>query len=456
MAAYSFHQMLPVRRASAERMGICYWMVGVSILQLANAAPLLSKNIRKSSSFLQVHDDPHPFRCSLPTSKCVSFGSKCEKSEDCYSYHCYNGKCGYARECRDDGALCHTHASHTCCSGTCEAVTQLRDCHRLLKGSGSPALDQGVNFNRQCQQLGVCKAFADPNPSKLLSTPWAVPASDLASKYRQLAHITFKEGVQVRADLFIARRSGQTYDQIQPDSMKPGGIRDAGVVVFTDDSKVDPTLGASYKEGMTTYCVAPILREGAGGGYFAVGINCCGDPPNTEFNFNCGDALKENVKSGLVIGAGSEKYMQAQQIIESKSGYKIHDKTKGITTLQPMFVRILKDYAAEAQKPQVGYSYVAQGPITHCVAPVMDPTNPKQIDAEFWAAGTDCCDTKTGFHCGDVDKVGSRSGETLVDSTGDLRQAVTMAELRYGIKAPQVPMYMSWKAEILVPKPVKP
>jgi hypothetical protein len=308
-------------------------------------------------------------------------------------------------------------------------------------------------MNRQCQTLGVCKGFKDPNPSKVMSTPWAVPGTDLASKYRQLPSVTFQEGVVVRTDLFVARRLGQTYDQIPADKVKPGAIRDAGVIVFTEDSKVDPTMGAAYTEGKFTYCVAPILRNGAGGGYFAVGFDCCGT--NTDFNFNCGDALNENVKSSLVIGEHTEKYAVARQTIESKYGFKFHDKIKGIETLQPMYVHILKDYAAEAQNPTKGYKYVPQSPVTMCVAPVMSSTAVNQRDAEFWAAGANCCDTKTGFHCGDVAVTAARSGKTQVDSTGDLRLAVTMAELRYGLKAPQVPMYVNWTAGVLVTEPKK-
>jgi hypothetical protein len=279
-----------------------------------------------------------------------------------------------------------------------------------------------------------------------------VPATDLAVKYNQRGQLTFKAGTIVRDDLFVARRVGQTYDAVPADTMKPGAIRDAGVIIFTDDSKVHPEFGKVYTEGIITFCVAPILRNGAGGGYYAVGINCCGTAE--KFKFECGDALDDNIKSGLVIGTGTEKYATAQSMIEPEHGWKFHDKTKGINTPLPIFVRILKDYVQEALTPHAGYTYVPQAEVTQCVAPIMDGTG-KQTSAEFWAAGIDCCDAKTGFKCGDVGAPGTHSGERFQDVNGFLHAAVTMAELRYNLKPlpPAVPTYWTWSSQVLVPTP---
>lgn len=347
--------------------------------------------------------------------------------------------------------MCRTYSSHTCCSGKCKAITMKADCFRLLKLSGSPAMDDGVNLNRQCQSLGICEPFVPGPGPPLLTTPWDVHADDLAVKYRDRTEITFEVDAVLRKDVFIARKPGQTYDQIPADSMKPGGIRDAGVIVFTDDSKVHPEFGAVYTEGMATYCVAPILRNGVGGGYYAVGIGCCGT--KEKFKFECDDSLSDTIKSGLVIGAGTEKYVAAQQVIEGQFGWKFHDKTKGIMTPQPFFVRIMKDYAQEALQPHAGYVYVPSSTITHCAAAIMDSKNPKQTDIEFWAAGVDCCDMKTGFHCGDADKPGGRSGVSIIDRTGEFGLTLQMAKLRFGVKAPNLPMYVDWKVGVLVNPP---
>lgn len=407
----------------------------------------------KSESLLSKHRD-HPFRCSMPTSKCTSFGTDCKQDGDCYSYHCYQGKCGYAKQCSVNGEICRSYSSHTCCSGKCKPVTMVDDCHRLLKGSGSPAMNHGVNLNRQCQNLGVCQPFDETKSAGVLMTPWSVAATDLAIKYNQRGQLTFKEGSIVRKDLFIARNIGQTYDQVPADTMKPGAIRDAGVIVFTDDSKVNTEFAKSYKEGEIVYCVAPILRNGLGGGYYAVGINCCGDPPRIPFKFECGDALSDTIKSGLVIGGGTEKYATAMSMIEPEHGWKFHDKTKGIMTPLPFYVHILKDYVQEALTPHAGYVYVAPAQITQCVAPIMDGTG-KQTSAEFWAAGIDCCDAKTGFSCGDVDKAGARSGERFAGDPAAMHAAITMAEMRYNLKPlpPTVPTYWTWTEKTLVPTP---
>jgi len=425
---------------------------------------LVTRRDNHTSSLLSKQ---HPFRCSLPTSKCTAFGTDCKKDGDCFSYHCYHGKCGYARSCSVNGDLCRKFSSHTCCSGKCKPVVMVDDCHRLLKGSGSPAMNGGVNLGRQCQNLGICEPFDSSQPSpNILSTPWAVPATDVAVKYNQRGQLTFKEGSIVRKDLFVARRVGQTYDQIPAGSMKPGAIRDAGVIIFTDDSKVHPEMGKVYQEGMVTYCVAPILQNGVGGGYFAVckgmvgpnappplpGAKACGTA--TDFKFECDDSLSDVIKSGLVMGAETEKFASASTMIETEHGWKYHDKTKGIKTLIPIFVRIMKDYVQEALTPHAGYTYVLGAQVTQCVAPIMDGTG-KQTTTQFWAAGVDCCDAKTGFACGDVDKPAARSGERFQGDPVLMHEAISMAELRYNLAVlpPTTPTYWTWTEATLVPAP---
>jgi len=435
---------------------------------LASASPragllvcLLAQVLPPSSALLTRHNNTkaHPFRCSVPGTSCHPYGSTCKVNDDCNSHHCYQGTCGYAQSCSVNGELCRQYSAHTCCSGKCKPVVMVDDCYRLLKGSGSPALNGGVNIGRQCQNLGVCNPFDSSKPSpNVMSTPWSVAATEIAVKYNQRGQLTFKEGSIVRTDLFVARNVGQEYDQIQPDTMKPGAVRDAGVIIFTDDSKVHPELGKVHTEGMITYCVAPILRNGVGGGYYAV---CKGGPglvggcgTQEKFEFKCDDSLNPNVKSGLVLGMETEKYMAAQNLIEAEHGWKFHDKTKGITTLLPIFVRIMQDYTTEALHPHAGYTYVTRAKITQCVAPIMDGTG-KQTSAQFWAAGVNCCDMKTGFACGDVAKPGARSGERFAGDPAMMHAAIAMAEFRYNLKTlpPNVPSYWTWTEKILVPDP---
>lgn len=414
-------------------------------LSCARAALLL----RSTSS---VASNAHSIAVGTGRSSATPFGGTCEEDKECVSGNCYSGKCGYSGNCRKRGELCHTYAAHTCCAGTCQAVAMIDDCKRLL--SGSPSLQPGFSLARQCQHLGVCQSFpgANEGPGRL-STPWAVPANDMARKYFTRAGLTFAEGVAVRTDLFVARRPGQTYLNIAPDSVKPGALRDAGVVMFTDDSKVAVEMGMRFSDGRNDFCAAPILRDGVGGGFYAVGQGCC----NQNGKFTCDDAAKEiaghHVTSGLVVASDHEKYMQAVLMIDGVHGYKFHDDKKGIKTPLPMFVRILKEYAKEFDAPHVGFTYVAPAKITYCVAPVMASGSPDKTDVEFWAAGTDCCSMKGGFHCGEVDTLDARSGKQVKDSTGMYRMAVTMAELRYGLQAPASPLYVKWTAATLVPTP---
>jgi len=381
------------------------------------------------------------------------FGGDCKEDKDCASVHCFDGKCAYSGKCKKRGAACHTFAAHTCCTGVCQAVAMVDDCKRLLTLNGKKTLAQGMSVSRQCQFLGVCQHFpgVSVGPGRL-STPWAVPADDWARKYFTRAGITFEEGVAVRTDLYIARRVGQTYLNISPDKMKPGSLSDAGVVIFTDDSKVEVDMGASWTDGTATYCAAPILRDGAGGGYYAVGQGCC-----DKKGFRCDDVKMQHagqhVTSGLVVVSDREKYMQAVNLIEGLHGFKFHGDGKGIKTPVPMFVRILKDYAKEHATPSAGFTYVAPVNITQCVAPVMAADKQNKKGIQFWAAGNDCCSLEGGFHCGDVDAAGARSGEQVKDNTGTFQMAVTMAKLRYGLQAPSSPYYVKWTAATLVPTP---
>merc|ERR1740117_204394 len=167
------------------------------------------------------------------------------------------------------------------------------DCKRLLAEQGTVARGVGVSLDRQCQKVGVCKPWPGaPGPPSPLSTPWAVPARDVASKY----------------------------NDILPDSLHPGAVRDAGVITFSNDTVIDAAFGAQFMEGGVAYCVAPILRGGLGGGYYAVGKNCC----DAVGGFSCGDAVNPSVQSGLVIAAQQEKYAQGVAIIEATHGSQIH------------------------------------------------------------------------------------------------------------------------------------
>jgi hypothetical protein len=272
-----------------------------------------------------------------------------------------------------------------------------------------------------------------------------VRPDDLASKYYNLVGITFAPKVVARTDMHIARKVGQTYDGVTPDNTAPGSIRDAGVVIFSADSEVKTSWYAKILEGTTTYCIAPILRKGLGGGFFAVGKDCC------DSGFNCGDVADPNVKSSIVLAKETEKYASALQLLEVAHGKSYHGKDKGIKTPLPLYVLIKRRYAEEIAAPPPEYVYVYHSKNTYCVAPVWtEDKSPKGKEINFWAVGQDCCSPES-FECGDVGVAEARSGELVTDITGEWRLAVTMATMKWGVTTPKQPIFVKWVKETLVP-----
>jgi len=86
-------------------------------------------------------------------------------------------------------------------------------------------------------------------------------------------------------------------------SQRNGAYRDASMLLFTEDTRVDPlrTVGFSSRWTGETYCVAPIVDPSMGSDatiqYYAVGMNCC--QPRSEYE--CDGAQDPTVRSGLVI-----------------------------------------------------------------------------------------------------------------------------------------------------------
>lgn len=374
-------------------------------------------------------------------------GGECKLDEDCVTDHCYEGKCGSSTECRPAGDMCYTYGSHTCCSGECQAVVMKHDCVRLLAKQGTFKEGVGANLDRTCEKIGVCKTWPGNTAPGKLSTPWAVPATDVAAKYWDMKGLTFAPGVVVRRELFVSRRVGQTYGEVDASRTMPGSIRDAGVVIFDKNSTVATSMGARYLEGTIYFCVAPIVKDGLGGGYYAVGKNCC----TAAGEFTCGDVVNPNVRSSLVIGAEADKYQQALAKLEATHGYKLHPEGKGIHSPHPMFVRIIANYKVERAMPEIGYAYVLEEKVTKCVAPIWDASAPKG-DINFWAAGEDCCSQEEGFHCGS-EAASAHSGEMYLDNDSNLKAATVMASVKYHTTAPARPMFLTWTDELLVASP---
>merc|ERR1719265_1338603 len=80
---------------------------------------------------------------------------------------------------------------------------------------------------------------------------------------------------------------------------EPGAAKmDAGIVVFSVDTRLDVSRSVGFKEG-SFYCVAPIMDEDMDTRveYWAAGVDCCG----YRGDFHCDDALDLRTKSAAVI-----------------------------------------------------------------------------------------------------------------------------------------------------------
>lgn len=79
---------------------------------------------------------------------------------------------------------------------------------------------------------------------------------------------------------------------------------DAGMLLFTKDSKVDTTLAVgmiSPEEEGTIFCVAPIvdgsMNKDSPISFWAIGTNCCQE----RAHFECDDAKDPNAQAGMVL-----------------------------------------------------------------------------------------------------------------------------------------------------------
>jgi len=416
-------------------------------MQLILLAPLASALLRGGQ----------PIRCA--TSVCKAFESDCSTAGECVTDQCYEGKCGLGATCKPYGELCFTDSPHTCCTGNCLGVVVRQDCIKLLGGEGSTA---GVNIDRQCDRVGICEHWpgVDTGPS-VLTTPWAVDPEDDVQKYYSLAGLTFKEGTAIDTALVKERRMGRVRHNVNPAADKPRSVMDAGVLEFVPGSRVAREIVGYHEFGDEKFCIAPVLNAGVGGGYYAVGIDCC-----TKDEFKCGvDSLQANV-----VSSNLPDFAQARLILEADKGVMYHGAGKGIESDAPLYVTFSAD-AVKVQEEHAGHvaeiaadlsgekaaavpgdylEVVLPTNVTYCVAPI--GVGPPQVG--FFAVGENCCNEETKeFTCGDVAKPEARSGSLVNDITGDYITAVKMAEFTYGFKPAPRPIFLSWTAEVLVTKP---
>jgi hypothetical protein len=262
------------------------------------------------------------------------------------------------------------------------------------------------------------------------------------AKYYALAGLTFKAGTQVDVSRVVARRMGRLQWDVDPSVDKPRGVAEAGILQFVAGSRVAREITALFEFGDEKFCIAPILGgNGKGGGYYAVGIDCC-----TEEEFSCGDA---DGTAGVVVNSDLPNFGQARINLESAKGPMYHGEGEGIESDAPIFVYWSANAEGERNNPTGQLTYVLEAAnSTFCVAPIGVGVEP----VSFFAVGQNCCDD-TSFTCGPVDSPDALSGSLVHDLTGDYIFAVKQGEFSVGYTAVPRPIFLSWTEETLVTKP---
>lgn len=104
-------------------------------------------------------------------------------------------------------------------------------------------------------------------------------------------------------------------------------------------------------------------------------------------------------------------------------------------------------FTESAKVATAKYGSVDHFSTKYCVAPIVsiDDINV----ADFWAAGTDCCNDDGGFFCGPVGDSSVHAGQRIAssmfsDANDPYRSAVTQASHRYGISASKEAILVEW------------
>lgn len=86
----------------------------------------------------------------------------------------------------------------------------------------------------------------------------------------------------------------------------------------------------------------------------------------------------------------------------------------------------------------------------YCVAPILG--DPQQSQVDFWAAGTECCQTGKAFSCNDGKDPRAKSGVVIIESDSWLfpsnlpyyMQAIAAAEGKFKLTSSKPPLFVRW------------
>lgn len=140
------------------------------------------------------------------------------------------------------------------------------------------------------------------------------------------------------------------YPSVNPSVFMGSQLMDAGVVTFTQGTKLDLTKSAGFKN-KDTYCVAPIVggNETAGANktqtyfdFWAIGLNCCGGHIS---DFHCGEYNNPKAHSGLRLLRDDQRQYFRLAVEMAESSFNIKAG-------HPIFMYYLSDPAIEVASYQ--------------------------------------------------------------------------------------------------------
>lgn len=96
-----------------------------------------------------------------------------------------------------------------------------------------------------------------------------------------------------------------------------------------------------------------------------------------------------------------------------------------------------------------GYTDIYSSAATmYCVAPITDGTNMKKV--QFWAAGTNCCESRGGFHCGEAANAKAHGALMMpqsFQSSDGFRLAVRGAESAFSLQTAEHYVLLTWTSD---------
>eukprot|EP00931_Biecheleriopsis_adriatica_P068885 TRINITY_DN42776_c0_g1_i1.p1 TRINITY_DN42776_c0_g1~~TRINITY_DN42776_c0_g1_i1.p1 ORF type:complete len:331 (+),score=51.76 TRINITY_DN42776_c0_g1_i1:92-1084(+) len=149
---------------------------------------------------------------------------------------------------------------------------------------------------------------------------------------------------------FWMHKTGVAYESVSP-AKAADAYQDANVIGFSAMARVDlhHILGNRPRGGSSTYCVAPIVdahKPSKEINFWAAGIDCC----EPHRGFLCGESLKENAKTGIVLPASTSSYAM-HRWEQFRTAAKHAAEFYGFELpSRPIFVRLHEDAAGVQSK----------------------------------------------------------------------------------------------------------